>query len=124
MNTNVRNVTQSNKTRKPILEYALWTMAALLLGIGYMYLILGPTPEETGILSFAFSKIRLFGLLLMGVAIGSILTTLFILLDVYYLKRKWKSSRHIFLIRTTAMLLILLILGALHYLLEKPLNVI
>ncbi|WP_319381730.1 hypothetical protein [Thiomicrorhabdus sp.] len=109
---------------KRIFEYVLWTIAALLLGIGYMYLILGPAPEETSLVSFTTSKLYFFGMLYVGSIIGAILAVLFILFDVFYLKRKWQQSKHLFLKRVISMLFLLAGVGVLHYLLEKTFDVI
>ncbi len=126
MKTNEKNVVQSNKVGKLILEYALWTVIALILGIGYMYLlsylIAGPTPEETNFLSFIYSKMLFFGVFFVGGIIGAILAILFILFDLFYLKKKCNLSKYMFLKRGISMLLILVILAFLHYFLEKTLD--
>lgn len=109
---------------KRIFEYTLWTIAALLLGMGYMYLILGPTPEETSLVSFTTSKLYFFGMIYVGSIIGAILATLFILLDIFYLKSKWQQSQHSLLKRVMSMLLLLAGVAILHYLLEKTFDVI
>jgi hypothetical protein len=109
---------------KRVLEYVLWTLAALLLGVGYMYLILGSVPEETTVISFIFSKIYYIGLFQVGGIIGSILAVIFILFDLFYLKRKWQPSKQLFRIRVFSMLGILVVIGVLHYLLEKTFDVI
>jgi len=111
---------------KLILEYALWTVIALIFGIGYMYLIFltfgGSFEEETNVVSFIYSKMIFFGLLYMGLAIGSILAVLFIILDIFYLKRKLKYFKHKFIIRVFFMLFILAFMSPIHYLLEKTLD--
>ncbi|MBN7827966.1 hypothetical protein, partial [Bowmanella dokdonensis] len=61
-----------------MLEYLIWTIAALLLGMGYMHLILGSAPEETNSLSFLIAKIYVFALLYVGGIVGAILAVLFI----------------------------------------------
>ena len=113
---------------KRIFEYVLWTIAALLLGMGYMCLIftltLGQIPEETSLISFIISKLYVFGVIYVGAIIGAILAALFILLDVFYLKRKWQQSKHFFLKRVISMLFLLVGVAALHYLLEKIVDVI
>jgi Mg2+/Co2+ transporter CorB len=59
-----------------------------------------------------------------GLAIGAIVATFFILLDAFYLKKKWASSNSLFSLRATALLLIFVVVGTLHYLLEKIWDVI
>jgi len=126
MKTNEKNVVQSNKVGKLILEYALWTVIALILGIGYMYLlsylIAGPTPEETNFLFFIYSKMLFFGVFFVGGIIGAILAILFIFFDLFYLKKKCNLSKYMFLKRGISMLLILVVLAFLHYILEKTLD--
>lgn len=107
-----------------ILEYALWTMAALLLGMGYMYFILGSIPEATNAWNFFLGQIYLFALIRIGLLIGGIVALLFILFDVLYLKRKLIATKNSFLIRVISMLLITGIVGVIHYILEKYLDVI
>ena len=119
---------KTNEIRKLILEYTLWTVTALILGICYMYLlsymISGPTPEETSILSFIYSKMHFFGVFFVGGIIGAILAILFILFDLLYLKKKCNLSNYMFLKRVVSMFLILVILALLHYFLEKTLDII
>ncbi|MBN7818747.1 hypothetical protein [Bowmanella yangjiangensis] len=107
-----------------MLEYLLWAVAALLLGVGYMHLILGSAPEQTSSLSFLIAKIYFLALLYVGGIVGAILAVFFILFDVFYLKRKWQSSTHFFTIRAASMLFILMVVATLHYLLEKTFDVI
>lgn len=109
---------------KKILGYVLWALAALFLGIGYMYLILGSAPEETTVVSFIVSKIYFIGLFQVGGIIGAILAVVFIVFDVFYLKKKYEPSKPPLIIRVFSMLVILVVLGTLHYLLEKTFDVI
>jgi len=109
---------------KIITEYVLWTIASLFLGVGYMYLLLGPAPEDTDTISFIVSKIYFIGLFQVGGTIGAILAVLFILFDVFYLKGNWQSSPQFFKIRALSMLVILVVLAVVHYLLEKTFDVI
>ncbi len=109
---------------KRVLEYVLWALAAQLLGIGYMYLVLGSVPDDTTLISFIFSKIYFIGLVQVGGTIGAILAVIFILFDLFYLKRKWPPSKSLFGIRFLSMLVILLVIGIIHYLLEKTFDVI
>lgn len=110
--------------RKSWLEYLLWTIAALLLGVGYMHLILGFAPEQTNSLSFLIAKIYFFALLYVGGIVGAIVAALFVLLDIFYLKKKYQPSTHMFTIRALSMLFILIVVATLHYLLEKTFDVI
>lgn len=124
MKTNTKNVAKSNNVAKKIAEYFFWTITALLLGIGYMRLLLGADPEVTNLLSFIFSMIRLWGIFYVGLVIGAIAAGLFILLDIFYLKKKCQSLKHRLIMRVFTMLFIFTVVSTLHYLLEKPLDVI
>lgn len=117
------NISRQKRT-KTIWEYALWTMAALLLGMGYMYVVLGPPPEPTNIWNFFFGKVYLFGLVRVGLAIGSIVAILFILFSVFLINKKWASSKNKFVVQTAALLLIMVLVAMLHYLLEKNMDLI
>jgi len=121
---NINHIKKQPFMVKIIFQYALWTLAALLLGIGYMWMILGSAPEQTDIWSFLVSRLHLWGLMHIGLAIGAIVATFFILLDAFYLKKKWASSGSLFSLRATTLLLIFVFVGTLHYLLEKIWDVI
>lgn len=112
------------KWAKTIWEYALWTMAALLLGMGYMYLVLGPPPEPTNTWNFFLGKIYLFGLVRIGLVVGGIVAVLFIIFDAFFIKRKWALSKNKLGIRIIALLILLVLVAMLHYLLEKTINLI
>ncbi len=107
-----------------VLGYALWTMAALLLGIGYMYLVLGPLPEATNLWNFFFGKLYVFGLLRMGLIIGSIVTILFIMLDVFLIDKKKISGTNKVWARMLALCIVLAVVATVHYLLEKTIDII
>ncbi|MBT30497.1 MAG: hypothetical protein CMO01_12635 [Thalassobius sp.] len=68
---NKGEIKSQRKWAKIVLEYSSWTMIALLLGIGYMYLVLGPLPEANNLWDFFLGKIYLFGLIHIGLIIGN-----------------------------------------------------
>ncbi|KAB5492128.1 MULTISPECIES: hypothetical protein [Flagellimonas] len=117
-------IKSSRKRIKIVLGYAWWTMAALLLGIGYMYLVLGPLPEATNLWDFFFGKIYLFGLVRIGLIIGSIVATLFILSDVFLIRKKQIFGTNKVLVRMLALSIILVVVATLHYLMEKTIDLI
>ncbi|MBO6826809.1 MAG: hypothetical protein JJ879_11455 [Sneathiella sp.] len=109
---------------KTTLEYTLWALVALFLGIGYMFLLLGSAPEETTVISFMMSKIYYIGLFQVGGIIGAILAAVFIGFDVLYLKKKYAPSKPKIKVRAFSLLVILGALAVIHYLLEKTFDVI
>lgn len=109
---------------KMVLVYALWTMAALLLGIGYMYLVLGPMPEATNLWDFFFGKLYVFGLFRIGLIIGGIVATLFIVLDVFLINKKKIFGTNKLWVRVLALWMIMAVVVTVHYLLEKTIDLI
>lgn len=109
---------------KIVLEYTLWTIVALIMGIGYMYLVLGPLPEANNLWDFFFGKLYLFGLVRVGLTIGSIVAVLFILFDVFLINKKQIFGKRKMMVRMLTLLLILAVVAILHYLLEKTFNLI
>ena len=121
---NKDNSKSRRKWTKIILEYVSWTMVALPLGIGYMYLVLGPLPEATNLWGFFFGKIYLFGLVRIGLIIGGIVAILFILLDVFWINKRQIFSKYKVVVRMLALLLITAFVATIHYLLEKTIDLI
>lgn len=121
---NKENNMKRRKWSKIIWDYAWWTMFALLLGIGYMYLVLGPLPETKNLWDFLFGKIYLFGLLRIGLIIGGIVAILFMLVDVFLINKRQIFGMHKVRVRMLALLIILVFVTTIHYLLEKTIDLI
>ena len=112
------------KVIKQILAYLGWTVLALLLGITYMRVVLGQADEpSTGFLHI-FDIIYDIALVYVGLIIGSIIALLFILIDAFYLKKKLKNSTKSTSIRFFMLLMITIVVGITHYVLEKVIDVI
>ncbi len=112
------------KILKQILVYLTWTVIALLVGICYARIILGSNEiaaEGWGYLAHLF---YVHGLLYIGLIVGAIIALLFILLDVFYLKKKLKNNIKSTSIRFLFLLVITIVVGVIHYILEKVVDVI
>jgi len=102
-------------TLKQILAYLIWIVVALLLGIGYMWILLGPNEPSTGFLHLFDDFVYDLVLVYVGLITGSIIALLFI-----QLKNNIKST----IIRFLLLLVITIVVGVTHYILEKVVDVI
>ena len=112
------------KVLKQVLTYLLWIAVSLLLGIIYMRILLGPNNAPSEGLWYLFHIFYNFGLLHVGAMIGSVMAVLFILLDVFYLKKKLKNNIQAICIRFMSLIGIATVVGVVHYVLEKVIDVI
>ncbi|WP_152640781.1 hypothetical protein [Flavobacterium sp. 316] len=114
------------KVLKSILGYLLWIILSLLLGIAYMRLLLGEIPKEDSYsgLGFFLNLFYHYGLVYVGLTIGSIIAFFFILTDFIFLRKKLSFDVTSLLIRISIFLLISIIVFILHYFLEKIIDVI
>lgn len=89
-----------------------------------MRIILGKEPEPaTGVLSM-FNWLHEYVLFYVGAIIGSIIAFIYVVVDLSYLKSKLKFQPYKFLKRIGVILLISVIVGVTHYMLEKVIDVI
>ena len=109
---------------KQILAYLVWVLLALLSGIGYMRILLGFAKESSTGFFLLFDLMYDFALVHIGLRIGSVIALLFILSDIFYLKKKLKNNMKSTIIRFIFLLLITITVGATHYILEKIVDVI
>jgi hypothetical protein len=110
---------------KQILSYCIWVLIAFISAFAYTRLILGPKPDESAnFFMFIYSLIYNFGFIRIGLIIGSIISILYILLDVFYLKKRLIKTKYATLIRLLILMGITVVLGLIHYILEKVLDVI
>lgn len=107
---------------KRIWEYFPWAWVTILLSTGYMYLILGPAPEPTNLIDFIWSKIHLFALIRVGSVVGGVIFLFFILVDISLIKKR--SLKYKTPYRILSILIITVLVGIIHYLLEKTLDLI
>lgn len=112
------------KILKQILAYLIWTVLSILLGIGYMYLIIGPIKEPTTTLSYLLKIFYSYGIVYVGVSGGLVIALLYILSDIFYLKKKLTNNVKSTGIRFLVLLGIAIVVGVTHYILEKVVDVI
>lgn len=109
---------------KYILAYLFWTLLCLFIGIGYMRLVLGAnTVSEEG-LGYLLHLFYDIGMIQVGLWIGSAIALCFVLLDIFYLRKKLKNNPKRTVIRLAVLLMITVLVAIVHYLLEKIIDVI
>ncbi|PPK92530.1 hypothetical protein LY01_02931 [Nonlabens xylanidelens] len=109
---------------KQILIYLLWYLVALFLGFLHMRIMLGPQPEyNDGILSI-FNWVYEAALIVSTSIMGSIIAVLFILFDLFYLRKKLSGKPHHLITRLAVMVVIALIVIGFHYLHDFIFNVV
>ncbi|MBN3581920.1 hypothetical protein JYB64_05935 [Algoriphagus aestuarii] len=109
---------------KLILTYLIWTILSLLLGIAYMRLLLGPNDVSEDGWWYLLHLFFDMGLLHVGFWIGVAIASCFILLDVFYLRKKLKNNPKKTTIQVIALLVITGLIAIVHYFLEKVIDVI
>lgn len=101
---------------KQILIYLLWYLVALFFGFLHMRIMLGPKPEyNAGILSM-FNWVYEAALIVSTSIMGSIIAVLFILFDLFYLRKKLSGNPRHLITRIAIMVAIALMVIGLHYL--------
>ncbi len=109
---------------KHISAYLFWTLLSLFIGIGYMRLVLGAnTVSEEG-LGYLLHLFYDIGMIQVGLWVGSAIALCFVLLDIFYLRKKLKSNPKRTVIRLAVLLMITVLVAIVHYLLEKVIDVI
>lgn len=89
-----------------------------------MRLLLGSIKINQEGLNYVFYKFYQWGIFYIGSIIGLIIAFIFIVLDVFYLKKKHNITRPYTLMRLLMMLIITVVVVILHYILEKGIDVI
>lgn len=109
---------------KLIFNYLFWTILSLLLGIAYMRLLLGAnTVSEEG-LGYLLHLFFTIGMFQVGLYVGGAIALCFILLDVFYFRKKLKNNPKKQIIRLAILLAITVFVALVHYILEKVVDVI
>lgn len=109
---------------KLILTYFIWTILSLLLGIGYMRLVLGPNDVSEEGMWYLLHLFYDMGLFHVGVWIGVAIASCFILLDVFIIRKKLKNNPKKTTIQLLTLLAITVVVAIVHYILEKVIDVI
>ncbi|HCX25114.1 MAG: hypothetical protein CMB80_14770 [Flammeovirgaceae bacterium] len=109
---------------KELITYAAWSMLALLLGMVYMRLVLGPNDTSEEGFWYLLHLFYDIGLVYVGFWIGVAIALCFVLLDVFFLRKKMTINPKNTVLRLVIMMVIAVIIGIIHYLLEKVIDVI
>ena len=110
---------------KIIISYFCWICIAILFAYGYMFLILGPIPEPSnGFIDIIGFIIYQVALLRVGPILAGIIAALYLLVDIFYLQKKLKEHSKKRVIRFLVMFIIAIVVGFVHYMLEKVIDVI
>lgn len=111
-------------TFKRILVYFIWSLIAFLSAFVYVRIILGPKPESSSTFMVMFSWLYEYTFIYIGLIIGSIITLFLILIDVFYLKNKFKIGVSSIFIRFFIIIFLTVIVVSIHYILEKVIDII
>ncbi len=109
---------------KQILNYLIWAIFSFLFAFGYMRIILGPKPEPSTGWMKLFDWIYDISMLNLGLILGSIIALFYIFIDLFYLKQKLKSNAFSPFVRFLTLIAITGIVGIIHYVAEKIIDII
>ena len=109
---------------KQIINYFIWSLIAFLSAFVYVRIILGPKTESSSAFMVMFGWFYEYAFIYIGLIIGSIIFLLFILIDIFYLKKKLKTGISSLFIRFFIIIFITVFVGSMHYILEKVIDVI
>lgn len=113
------------KILKQILNYLFWIAMSFTSAYGYMWILIGPTTNTSnGFIALFEALIYFFVMIKVVPIIGSIIAFLYILIDIFYLKKKLENNSKRIIIRFLMIILITLLVGIIHYILEKVIDVI
>lgn len=91
---------------KQLLHYLIWIAVALILGIAYMRIVLGPNDEPSEGLMHLVDIAYDLALVHVGLRIGCVIAVLFVLIDLFYLKKKISNNFQGVLVRLVTIVLI------------------
>lgn len=109
---------------KQIVCYLTWSIIAIVFGIVYMRIVLGANITTANGIGYLFSLFYNWGLFHIGVIVGVVITILFILIDVFYLKKKQQNNLQLTITRLACLIIIAMFVGTIHYMLEKVIDII
>ena len=109
---------------KQLFNYCFWAVMSFLAAFGCMRIMLGPRPESSKGFMRIFDFIYDIVMIELVPIIGGIIAFLYILIDIVYLKKKLKNNSKSILLRFLTIIIITLIVGTTHYLLEKVIDII
>ena len=113
------------KILKQILAYLFWIGISFVTAFGYVRILIGSEPDSSnGFLEFISLLIHRVAIMKLVPIIGIIIAVLYILTDIFYLKKKLKNHSKGRTIRFLAIMLITIVVGIIHYMLEKVIDII
>ncbi|EDP70560.1 hypothetical protein FBALC1_07373 [Flavobacteriales bacterium ALC-1] len=113
-----------NITLKQIFVYLKWVILSLIIGLTYIWILIGPTEKSTNAFTYLLNIFYGYGVLYIGTIFGLVVAFIFVLLDNFYLKKKLKNSAYGTFIRIGVLLMVAVIVGVIHYILEKVVDII
>ena len=109
------NTTYSSGLLKKIASYLLWSVVALLIGMAYVYIVMGPISEKLARFGDLFNLLFDIFKVHIGLYIGGAIALLFVLTDVLFLKKKLKNNAWSHLIRFMVMIGITILVAMMLY---------
>lgn len=89
-----------------------------------MRILLGPIDMSSKGFAFLRSLFFAHGIFYVGLIVGSIIAIVFILLDIFYLKKKLENHSKRIYIRFGILLVVAFLVFVMHFILEKVIDVI
>ena len=111
-------------TIKALITYLFWIVLSLITGIVYARCIINPNAVSEEGLWYLLHLFFEIGMLQVGFWVGLTIAICFILVDIFYLKKKLKNNHKKTLSRLVAFLIITVFVAIVHYILEKGIDVI
>lgn len=112
------------KILKRILSYVPWILISILAAFGYLMVLIGPVSQSENEMLLALQNMFLLMFIQLCLVAGGVIAFIFILIDVFYLNKKISTHRHKTPIKFGIILLIATVVGTVHLILEKVIDVI
>ncbi len=112
------------KALSQITTYTIWAIISLVFGIVYAYLRLAPFKASNEGVGYLLARFYYWGVLHIGFAIGATTAVLFILADIFFLKRILKNQSDTRIARFGVFLGTFVLVIMAHYVLEKVIDMV
>ena len=104
-----------------IIQNLIWLFLSVFSGMGWMRIELGKPINSTGFFAI-FNGLDVFIMICIGGVIGLISFVPFVLLDLWYIRRKIETKLNQNIIRILSIIILSAIITVIHYVLEFILN--